>query len=140
MNEPVGEGGDGDGGAAAAGPALEGRTILVLEDESLIMLDATLALEELGARVLPSGTSDGALHVLDTRRVDAAVLDVTLADGSTCEPVARRLAALGVPYLLHSGDAARHAGLLRRLGAPLVSKPFPSHRLVRRVARLLADA
>ena len=117
--------------------SLEGRSILLLEDESLIVLDVMLALESSGALVLGRSNARDALELVAAEPIDAAVLDITLGDGETCEPVAERLAERDVPFLLQSGDAARHAELIARLGAPLVVKPFPSHRLAARLAHCI---
>ena len=121
------------------GAELEGRTVLLLEDEALIVLDLRLALEEGGARVLSSATLEGAYAHLARLRPHAAVLDIRLGGGDTCEPLAERLAALGVPFLLYSGDRDSHRALVERLGAPRLVKPFPSHQLAERVARLIDE-
>lgn len=120
-------------------PALEGRTVLLLEDEGLIVLDVTLALEAEGARVLGAGSVAQGLRWLERDAPDAAVLDLKLTGGDTCEPVAERLLALGVPFLIHTGDALRHKALLARLGAPVLQKPCVSHLLAERLVRLLAE-
>ena len=119
------------------GAALEGRTVLILEDESLIVLDLRLALEEGGARTLASANLEQAFLQLERTRPHAAVLDVTLGDGRTCEPLGLRLNALGIPFLLYTGDADRHRALVERLGAPVLLKPVASHLLARRVATLI---
>ena len=119
---------------------LEGRAVLLVEDESLIVLDVTLSLEAGGARVRSAASVVRALDALTDFRPDVAVLDLKLAGGNTCEPIAARLAELGVPFLVHSGDALRHTALLERLGHPLVlQKPYPSHELARTLAGLLTD-
>ena len=126
--------GRGTGGAA---PGLEGRTILVLEDEPLIVVDLEYALVDAGARVLVAARSADALALLDAERIDGAVLDLTLGGEDTCEAVALRLIELGIPYLLHTGDEPRHGALLARLAAPRIAKPYPSVRLAARLERLL---
>ena len=119
-------------------PSLEGRTVLVLEDEGLIVLDARLALEEAGARVLAVGSVGSALSLLDGPPPDVALLDLTLAGGTNAERVALRLAELDVPYVVHSGDVQRHRSLLSRLGNPdVLQKPYPSHHLAGHLASLL---
>ena len=119
-------------------PALEGRLVLLVEDESLIALDVTLALENGGARVVTAPSVVRALDALESVRPHVAALDLKLAGGQTCERVAARLDELDVPYLVHSGDALRHTELLARLGdPPVLQKPYPSHHLVAQIARLL---
>jgi light-regulated signal transduction histidine kinase (bacteriophytochrome)/CheY-like chemotaxis protein len=76
---------------------------LVVEDDLVIALLAESMLQHLGYDpVLTVGTADDALELLQTRRVDVAMLDVNLGDHSS-EDVALRLAALGVPTLVTTG-------------------------------------
>jgi DNA-binding response OmpR family regulator len=66
---------------------------------------------------------------MDAARFDAAVLDANLA-GELSQPVATRLEAAGVPYLLLT--AYRPSHLPRGfIGVPVLAKPFaPDHLLV----------
>lgn len=116
---------------------LQGREILLVEDESLIVFDVTRALEREGARVIGAANVAQALERLDTHRPDAAVLDLKLDRGESSERIAARLDELRIPYLIHTGDALRHVELLERIAAPRLSKPYPSHFLVARVSELL---
>jgi DNA-binding response OmpR family regulator len=117
--------------------ALEGRCILVLEDEAMICFDLTMAFEAAGAEVITARNVKRALSLLEEKTPDAAVLDVNLGHGKTCEPVAARLSALGVPFLLHSGDLHRHGELVETIGAKVVAKPAASQRVADEVAALL---
>ena len=106
---------------------LEGRTILVLEDEPLIALDVEMALEDAGARVLgPVRTAKEATRAIDgaleAGGLDGAVLDVHLGTHS-CEAVAERLAALGVPFIFYTGNLPGADGFTGRLTAPVLRKP-----------------
>ena len=83
--------------------AIEGKRILVLEDDVLLAIDAAEALEENGAIVLgPVHRIAAALALLEKERPDAALLDVNIA-GATSADVAKRLAAAGVPFVLATG-------------------------------------
>jgi CheY-like chemotaxis protein len=98
--------------------------ILLLEDEPIILMDLEFAAEDLGCDAVPASNCAGALERLATLGgVDVAVLDVSLAGGETCLPVAEELGRLGIPYLLHSGDLDRHDERIRRLDADLIAKP-----------------
>ena len=113
---------------------LRGWTILVLEDEPLIGLDMAMSLEDAGAEVRgPMRDTATALAAIATEHASddlhAAVLDVNLGD-HTCEEVARRLDALGIPYVLHTGDWTGNADLIERLDVPVVRKPAQGATLV----------
>ncbi|QUL37901.1 response regulator [Erythrobacter sp. JK5] len=100
-------------------------TILVLEDEPVILMDLQLAAEDCGCIALTASTCEAALEVLHAQSgsIDAAVLDVSLGNGLTCLPVAKELDRQGIPYILHSGDLDRHNERIRELKAELISKP-----------------
>jgi DNA-binding response OmpR family regulator len=100
--------------------------ILVLDDEPLILLDLECAVEDAGCVPLTALEADEALDFLAREPISAAILDVSLAGGLTCEPVARALAARGVPYILHTGDLDRMDEAVRCLGGVLVPKPTPA--------------
>jgi CheY-like chemotaxis protein len=123
--------------AGAAGRALAGRRVLVVEDEWLIAAHLKGTLERAGAVVLGPALSVGqALALLaDGAPPDGAVLDVNLGD-ETVTPVAVALAGRGVPFLLATAYAAEalEEPLLR--AAPRVGKPCATATLVRAVARL----
>ena len=105
-----------------------GCTILLLEDEPLILMDLELAAQDNGCCCLIATRTDHALahlHKADPLP-DVAVLDVTLQNSETCLPVARELERLGIPYILHSGDLDRQNENIRQLDAPLLPKPASS--------------
>lgn len=107
-------------------------TILLLEDEPLILMDLELAAHDRGCRCLTATTVEQALgHLGDgPMKPDVAVLDVTLQYGETCLPVARELRRLGIPYILHSGDLDRQDEQIHKLDAQLVPKPASSSRVI----------
>lgn len=84
---------------------LQGRAILIVEDEPLIAMEIERAFESAGARVLKTSTLREALILVEDAGLSAAVLDHGLSDGdssSLCE----RLRVLGIPFVLHSGYSA----------------------------------
>ncbi|MEL7188328.1 MAG: response regulator [Pseudomonadota bacterium] len=106
-------------------------TLLLLEDEPLIMLDLEYAAEDRGCIVLSCASCDDALvHIEAGTQIDAAVLDVSLGDGQTCFPVAQKLAQLKIPYILHSGDLDRHNERIRDIDAQLVAKPASAESVI----------
>ncbi|MDJ0643395.1 MAG: response regulator [Erythrobacter sp.] len=107
-------------------------TILLLEDEPLILMDLEFAAEDRGCAVLSTTTCEAALDLLATcsQDIDVAVLDVSLGKGRTCFPVAQELERLRIPFILHSGDLDRHDEKIRELRAQLVAKPAAADRVI----------
>ena len=115
--------------------SLAGRRVLVVEDETLVAMLVEDTLADAGAVVLgPVATVAEALNLLGSERPDVAVLDLNLA-GETSEPVADRLAAMSVPFVVASGYGA--AGLPQRLvGVPVLAKPYAPEDLTAALAKL----
>lgn len=114
---------------------LEGRRVLVVEDEMLIAMSIEETLQGLGCVVVgPVGKLDDALRLAGGEALDAAVLDVTIRGGKVY-PVAERLLARGVPFVLASGygEWALPENLRDR---PRLTKPFTPKELGEQ-ARLL---
>ncbi|MEO0032026.1 MAG: hypothetical protein RIS94_1784 [Pseudomonadota bacterium] len=111
--------------------------VLVLDDEPLILLDLEFAVEDAGCEALTALALAEALEIVRSQTITAAILDVSLGHGQTCEPVARELAARGVPYVLHTGDLDRMDEAVRQLGGLLVPKPTPASVVVARALEAL---
>jgi CheY-like chemotaxis protein len=104
--------------------ALEGRTILVVEDESLVAMLLETILEDMGCATLgPVSTVDEALSVVrDDQPFDGALLDVNVA-GKEVFPVAAALKERGVPFVFSTGYG--EGGLPEEWrGHPTIQKPF----------------
>ncbi len=84
--------------------ALNGRRILVVEDEYFLGDDLAKALRDVGAEIVgPIGELTEALQALDAPgTIDAAVLDINLR-GEMAFPVARTLRERGVPFVFATG-------------------------------------
>lgn len=126
-------------GKATDTVTLEGLSVLVVEDESIVSLMVESMLTELGCAQVwyASGVSE-ALEILAERTPDAAVLDVNLA-GEQVYPVARRLAAEAIPFIFASGYGG--SGIEREWGArPVIQKPFHSNTLAAALATALQPA
>jgi CheY-like chemotaxis protein len=93
---------------------LEGRNVLVVEDDFIVAMDICIRLEDTGARILgPVALVNNAMTIIDTgQRIDAAVLDVNLK-GENSFPVADALADRKVPFVFTTGyDQSANAGKL----------------------------
>ena len=103
--------------------SLEGRRILVVEDEFLIAMEVEDVLRGLDAEVVgPFGRLAPALGAVQREALDGAVLDVRIG-GETIEPVAAVLVSRGVPVLLTTGyEGDQLPPDLRHL--PRLRKPF----------------
>lgn len=82
---------------------LEGRRVLVLEDEFLAALDMADCVEARGGEVVgPVGQLDQALELVRSEPLDVAILDVRLNELDSF-PVADALAARQVPFVFATG-------------------------------------
>lgn len=107
--------------------------VLVAEDDDLILMLLEDILDELGCSVASSvSVVTDAMDKVTSSTFDAAILDVRLRDG-TIEPVADQLMAMGKPFALATGYAAK--SLVERYGnVPVLQKPY----LIDDVRRVLA--
>ncbi|WP_035705139.1 response regulator [Niveispirillum irakense] len=85
---------------------MQGKHILIVEDEFLIAIHAADVMEGLGFRVGgPVATVDQALDMVRAEQFDGAILDVNLS-GTLVFPLAEELAARDIPFILTSGYEA----------------------------------
>jgi len=120
---------------------LQGKRVLVVEDEALILMLMEDELTGAGAEVVgPACCVKEALELIDQAAADgglsAAVLDINL-DGEMVSPVADRLAVLGVPFIFATGYAEGHNRGLHAT-APTLKKPFDADTLAGVVKALTA--
>lgn len=115
---------------------LVGRIILVAEDEFLIALDLEVLLQEAGARVRLAATVGEAVAAA-RNGIDAALLDVSLADGEVF-PAADLLTERGLPIVFHSGHAATDELLERYPQAHALPKPAHERVLLATLSEALA--
>lgn len=84
------------------GSSLEGRSILVVEDQPLIALDIAQELEAAGAAVTMTNTLKHALILVEHDGLCGAILDHALG-GENSSLVCARLKDRGIPFLVYSG-------------------------------------
>ncbi len=85
-------------------PNLDGRQILIVEDEYMLADDMALDFKCFGAEIIgPAPSIERAMACLDrTRTIDAAILDINL-NGEMAYPIADALAKRGIPFLFATG-------------------------------------
>lgn len=113
---------------------LEGRHVLIVEDEPFIAFDLADAIEEAGGVVVgPAATVRSALQMIANGRVEAAILDVNLPDGDV-GPVIAALASRGVALVVHTGAGLTAELRDRHPDLRVFSKPTPPPLLARAIA------
>jgi CheY-like chemotaxis protein len=96
---------DGDRGKGTAAKFLNGKSILLVEDEFLLAIQLEELLQSLGGAVRgPFGKLTDALDAAGRGDLDLAVLDINL-NGTMVYPLADDLLARGIPFVFLSGYA-----------------------------------
>lgn len=115
-----------------------GLSVLLLEDEYLIALDAQQILEALGVeKVEIVATLDGAEKQAEAGQFDLAVLDVNI-NGQFSFPIARTFGRRGIPVVFASGYELRDRTLPDFENAVCVTKPYTSASLKQALSAALA--
>ncbi len=117
---------------------LSGSRVLVVEDEALTAEEIRqLLIEAEGVPVGPVSSLNEARRLLkEGTPVDAALLDVNLADGQIT-PVLESLSARGVPTLVYTGGSLPAGVRERHPDLVALSKPVAPARLIGELRRLL---
>lgn len=116
---------------------LKGLSVLVVEDDFLVLSELEALLRDAGADcVLSCRTLGEAAAMLDGRKPAVAVLDVRIGQESV-SPLARRLAAAGTPFLFYTGQIGGDRMLAEWRDRPVLSKPSSSQQIVSAVADLV---
>ena len=97
--------------------------ILIIEDEPIIAMELQRLVEARGYAVVGSAaSSSAALDLLQSPEIDGAIVDFILGDDS-CEIVADKLDAMGIPWALTTGlDVREIASRFRNV--PVLTKPY----------------
>lgn len=86
--------------------ALKGVRVLVVEDDTFILMDLESLLAEAGAEMAGlCRSAEEALPIVARQELDVAILDFGLEDG-TAAPVARSLLSHGKPFCFYTGQVA----------------------------------
>ncbi|MGV8854828.1 MAG: response regulator [Devosia sp.] len=117
---------------------MSGRSILVVEDEMLVMMMIQMMLEELGCdSILAAASIDAALTCVAQKNFDIAMLDMNLG-GYDSHQVADALDANHVPYLFCTGNVSedRRVKVSEHL---VLKKPFQFNALATALYTLLGE-
>ncbi len=116
---------------------LNGMRILIVEDQMLVAMDLEQIIEQANGVVLATANSPReAFGALDRDRPDLAILDVNLGD-ATSEPIARRLAGDGIPFMFATGYGEGGAIPQAYADTPIVRKPYEASAIIRTAMQLL---
>jgi CheY-like chemotaxis protein len=84
-------------------PVSDALRVLIVEDEGIVAMWLADALADLGCIVVgPAARVTKALALIDSERVEAAILDINVA-GETVFPVADKLLERGIPFVFATG-------------------------------------
>ncbi|MGE8257916.1 MAG: response regulator [Stenotrophomonas sp.] len=120
---------------AVDNPGLQGVRVLVAEDEFAIAMFLVDYLELKGVHIVgPAGDLAALNRLFDEEPIDVALLDINLG-GEQVYPLADRLAAAGIPFLLTSGYDDNVPS--RFADAPRCAKPYHIQALAQQLETLV---
>ena len=117
------------------GQPLQGKRLLVVEDDFYLATDEKALLENAGAKVVgPFGSGCAERDIVEAGQLDGAIVDINLGKGPSFD-LARLLARRGVPFVFVTGyDAVMVPDELAH--APRLEKPVREHELIRTMTKL----
>lgn len=115
--------------------------VLIVEDETMILLDLESALEEAGFQVVGVRNAAEALAAFDRdpTRFKAVLTDIRLGPGQSGWEIARHLRRSNstIPVVYMSGDSAVHWGAEGVPNSMIITKPFFLPQIITAVSQLL---
>lgn len=115
---------------------LQGKTVLLVEDEPIVAMLVEDMLAGLGAQVVgPAAQLTEAIDLATSAQFDVAVLDVKLGGDSSAK-VAEMLRERAIPYVLATGFDNPALGS----GAPVLQKPYLQEDLERVLEQALENS
>jgi DNA-binding NarL/FixJ family response regulator len=106
--------------------------ILIAEDNALLALELSHALETAGFEVIgPALSVEQALALIESPGCNAAVLDINLR-GATSEQIAHKLLTLAIPFVTLTGYAPAQRPPIFD-GIPAFAKPVAMPELIRKL-------
>ena len=124
--------------------SLDGRRVLIVEDEVIVAFNMECEVQDAGGDVVgPAHTLSEARQLLESNiddGIDVAILDINIC-GESVWPIARALREREIPYVLASANCGdQHAVDPAFTDVPCFDKPVSMTRLVAALAALAADA
>ena len=113
---------------------LDGQTILVVEEQSLIAIDLQTALEEAGAEVFVARNASEALTRISQFEFTAGVVDWH-PESDDHRTIARALKQKGVRFLFYATHPPEDVTTVR--GAPIFLKPAQPQEIVKALVLLI---
>ena len=115
---------------------LDGKPILIVEDEPLLAIELSGQLKDAGVSVIgPAGNASDALRLIEQYRFDGALLDANLG-GHPVDDIAASLKSKNIPFVFVSGYN-RDSLPLSFDEVELLSKPFDVAQLLAAVAKIV---
>jgi len=126
--------------------ALDGKSILVVDDDPEVLTAITAALEDTGASIKTASDGNKAVELAETGEPpDLVVLDALLPKRSgflVLERLKAKRQRGAKPYviMITANEGKRHKAWAQSLGVDeYLNKPFPMERLLESAEKLLAD-
>ncbi|MBV8683193.1 MAG: response regulator [Caulobacteraceae bacterium] len=117
---------------------LNGKRVMIVEDEFLVAMELESELTEQGCVVIgPAGRTGPALAILENEPLDAVLLDLNL-DGETPTALAEALALRHVPFVVVTGYASRRPEPPVLRDAPRLQKPVRGDELIAALTQAMA--
>jgi AmiR/NasT family two-component response regulator len=118
---------------------MNGKRILLIEDEALVAMEIEADLIAAGCEVIgPAGNIAAAHRFIAESQIDAALVDANLA-GRPVDELAVALTKKGVPFAFATGYG--RDGLPREFqDTAVLTKPFSREQMLAVVQKLLSDA
>ncbi|MEH6493037.1 hybrid sensor histidine kinase/response regulator [Halopseudomonas sp.] len=120
---------------------LQGRRLLVIDNEEIILQSMQSLLQQWGAEVVLALDADAALDALSGVPPDAILVDYHLDNGLTgCDAVSRLRThfAQSLPAIMITADRTEHCQrVLRDMGMPILNKPLKAGKLRAMLGKLL---
>ena len=113
---------------------LAGCTILVVDDEPIVALHVSSALEQAGGEVTSTTKLRNAMLLAEHGDLSAAVIDHVLRDGDSAI-LCKLLAECDIPFVMHNGLAAIDAPACR--SAPHIPKSADPAEIVAALVTML---
>lgn len=112
---------------------LKGCSLLIVEDEPLLVMDVEFDFAETGAELTVTSVLHHAMILVEHDGISAAILDHAIGEDN-CSRLYERLRERGIPFIIYSGYVVPEAD---RKGGILIPKPALPGVLVAAVEDLL---